>query len=64
MNLLNDQKSTNGLAKHLISLERNKHIERRFYFLRKQVNNKRLKLKYCQTEMQLADKTIENNKID
>jgi NADH:ubiquinone oxidoreductase subunit C len=34
---------------------RSKHIERRFHFLRDQVNKEKLELEYCNTEIQLAD---------
>ena len=52
--LLVDNKLSIDLANHPISHDKSKHIERKFYFLRDQVN-KKLELEYCKTGMQLAD---------
>jgi len=50
-----DNKSAINLAKNPVSHRRSKHIETRFYFLREQVNNGKLKMTYCSIETQLAD---------
>jgi hypothetical protein len=53
--LLVDNKSAIDLANNPVSHGRSKHIERRFHFLRDQVNKDKLELEYCNTEIQLAD---------
>lgn len=53
--LLVDNKSTIDLADHPISHGISKHIERKFHFLRDQVNKMKLDLEYCNTEVQLAN---------
>ncbi|GAU35215.1 hypothetical protein TSUD_204910 [Trifolium subterraneum] len=53
--LLVDNKSAINLAKNPISHGRSKHIETRFHFIREQVNNGRIVLKHCPTEVQEAD---------
>ena len=53
--LLVDNKSAIDLAKHPASHGRSKHIETKFHFLREQVNNEKLKIEHCRTEVQLAD---------
>jgi hypothetical protein len=53
--LLVDNKSAIDLANNPVSHGRSKHIERRFHFLRDQVNKDKLELDYCNTEIQLAD---------
>ena len=50
-----DNKSAINLANHPMSHGRSKHIERRYHFLRDQVNKGKLELEYCKTEVQLAD---------
>ncbi|GAU44417.1 hypothetical protein TSUD_100640 [Trifolium subterraneum] len=55
MKLLVDNKSAIDLANNPVSHGRSKHIERRFHFLRDQVNKEKLELEYCNTEIQLAD---------
>ena len=50
-----DNKSAINLANHPMSHGRSKHIERRYHFLRDQVNKGKLDLEYCKTEVQLAD---------
>lgn len=42
-----DNKSAINLAKNPVSHGRSKHIETRFHFLREQVNNEKLKLRFC-----------------
>ncbi|RDY06797.1 Copia protein, partial [Mucuna pruriens] len=53
--LLVDNKSAIDLARHPTSHERSKHIETRFYFLREQVNNEKLQIEHCRTEIQFPD---------
>ncbi|GAU50483.1 hypothetical protein TSUD_409690 [Trifolium subterraneum] len=53
--LLVDNKSAINLAKNPISHGRSKHIETRFHFIREQVNNGRIVLNHCPTEVQEAD---------
>ena len=53
--LLVDNKSTIDLAKHSGSHGRSKHMETKFYFLREQVSNEKLKIEHCRTKIQLAD---------
>ncbi|XP_073225743.1 secreted RxLR effector protein 161-like [Cicer arietinum] len=53
--LLIDNISTINLAKNHVSHERSKYIETKFHFLRDQVERSKLKLIYCQTEVQLTD---------
>ncbi|GAU42845.1 hypothetical protein TSUD_387380 [Trifolium subterraneum] len=53
--LLVDNKSAINLAKNPISHGRSKHIETRFHFIREQVNNGRIILNHCPTEVQEAD---------
>ena len=55
MKVLVDNKSAIDLANNPVSYGRRKHIERRFHFLRDQVNKEKLELEYCNTEIQLAD---------
>jgi hypothetical protein len=55
MRLLVDNKSAIDMANNPVSHGRSKHIERRFHFLRDQVNKEKLELEYCNTEVQLAD---------
>jgi hypothetical protein len=50
-----DNMSAIDLANNPVSHGRSKHIERRFHFLRDQMNKEKLELKYCNTEIQLAD---------
>jgi hypothetical protein len=62
-----DNKSAIDLANHPVSHGRSKHIERRYHFLRDQVNRGKLKLKYCKSESQLADiltKPLKKARID
>ncbi|XP_073225788.1 secreted RxLR effector protein 161-like [Cicer arietinum] len=53
--LMIDNISTINLAKNFVSHGRSKHIEAMVHFLRDQVGRSKLKLIYCQTEVQLAD---------
>ncbi|GAU51473.1 hypothetical protein TSUD_95880 [Trifolium subterraneum] len=65
--LLVDNKSAIDLANHPISHGRSKHIERRYHFLRDQVNREKLELEYCKSEIQLADiltKPLKKARID
>ena len=55
MELRIDSKSAIDLAKHLVAHGRSKHIETKFHFLRDQVNNGKLEVKYCKTDEQIAD---------
>ena len=50
-----DNKSTISLAMNPVAHERSKHIETRFHFICEKMSKKQLDLKYCNTEMQLAD---------
>ncbi|GAU22886.1 hypothetical protein TSUD_376970 [Trifolium subterraneum] len=65
--LLVDNKSAIDLANHPMSHGRSKHIERRYHFLRDQVNRENLELEYCKSEIQLADiltKPLKKARID
>ena len=55
MKLFVDNKSAINLANHPMCHSLSKHIERRYHFLRDQVNKEKLEIKYCKTEVQLAD---------
>jgi len=55
MKLRIDSKSAIDLAKHPVAHGRSKHIETKFHFLRDQVNNGKLEIKYCKTDEQIAD---------
>lgn len=50
-----DNKSAINLAKNPVSHGRSRHIETRFHFLREQVNNEKLKLRFCSSEEQAAN---------
>jgi hypothetical protein len=50
-----DNKSAIQLAKNRVMHGRSKHIEIRFHFLREQVKQKVVTLKYCSTKEQIAD---------
>ena len=50
-----DNKSTISLAMNPVAHGRSKHIEIIFHFLREKMSKKQLDLRYCSTEMQLAD---------
>ena len=62
--LLVDNKSAIDLAKNPISHGRSKHIETKFRFLRDQVNNGKIDLKHCKTDLQVADIMTKALKID
>lgn len=49
-----DNKSTIDLVNRPMSYGSNKHIERKYHFLRDQVGLKRLKIEHCKTELQLT----------
>ena len=53
--LLVDNKSTIDMAINPVSHGRSKHIETRFHYIRDQVNNGKLKLIHCPTQLQIAD---------
>lgn len=53
--LLIDNQSAINLAKHPMAHGRSKHIETRFHFLRDQVNNGKIIVEHCRTDVQLAD---------
>lgn len=53
--LLVDNKFVIDLAKHPAANGRSKHIKTRFHFLSDQVNNDKLVLEYCKTELQVAN---------
>lgn len=55
MKLFVDNKSSIDLTNHPMSHGRSKHIERRYHFLRNQVNEGKLELEYCKSEVQLDD---------
>jgi hypothetical protein len=62
-----DNKSAIDLANHPVSHGRSKYIERRYHFLRDQVNRGKLELEYCKSESQLADiltKPLKKPRID
>jgi hypothetical protein len=50
-----DNKSAINLVNHPVCHGRSKHIERRYHFLRDQVNKGKVEIRYCKTEVQLAD---------
>lgn len=54
MKLLFDNKSTINLEKHPMCHVRSNHIERRYHFLRDQLNKGKLGFKHCKSELQLA----------
>lgn len=67
MQLLIDNVSAINLDKHPVAHGKSKHIERKFHFLRDQVNAGKLELKYCKTELQLADiltKPLKKSRFD
>lgn len=53
--LMVDNISVINLAKNLIAHGRRKHIEMRFYYLKKLVSEGRLRLGYCRSEDQMVD---------
>ncbi|RDX72544.1 Copia protein, partial [Mucuna pruriens] len=53
--LLVDKKYAIDLARHPISHGRSKHIETRFHFLKKQVNNEKLQIKHYRAKIQFAN---------
>ncbi|RDX68052.1 Copia protein, partial [Mucuna pruriens] len=53
--LLVGNKFAIDLARHLAAHGRSKHIETRFYFLREQVSNEKLRIEYYKTKIQLVD---------
>ena len=59
-----DNKPTISLAMNPVAHRRSKHIETRFHFLREKVSKKQLDLKYCSTEMQLADILTKGLKVN
>jgi len=42
------------LAKHPVAHGRSKHIETKFHFLRDQLTNGKLEVKYCRTDEQIT----------
>lgn len=50
-----DNSSTIQLSKHFVFHGKSKHINVKFYFLRGLVNEGTVKLKYCNTQNQIAD---------
>ena len=55
MKMFVDNKSAVNLVNHPMCHGRSKHIERRYQFLRDQVNKGKLEIKHCKTKVQLAD---------
>lgn len=53
--LLLDNFSEINLAKNPIAHESSKNIEIRFHYLRERVSEERLRLRYCWSEVQVAD---------
>jgi hypothetical protein len=53
-----------SFAKNPISHGRSKHIETRFHFIREQVTNGMIELKYCPTKLQLTDGFTKALKLD
>jgi hypothetical protein len=62
--LMVDNKSAINLAKNPIAHGRSKHIETKFHFLRDQVTKGKIKLSYCNTNIQMADVLTKPLKID
>ena len=54
MKLFVDNKSTINLANHPLCHGRSKHIERRYHFVRDQVNKGKLEIKHYKKEVQLT----------
>lgn len=50
-----DNTSAISLAKNPVSHGRSKHIDVKYHFLRDMVNKGKIELKYCRTELQLAN---------
>lgn len=50
-----DNKSTIDLANHPMCHGRSKHLERRYHFLRYQINKEKFELEHCKTEWKLSD---------
>lgn len=55
MKLFVDNKSFIDLKIHPVCHGLSKHIERRYHFLRYQVNKGNIELEYCKTKWQLVD---------
>lgn len=55
VDLLVDNRSAIDLSKNPVAHGRSKHIETKYHFLRDQVSKGKIKIKYCKTELQLAD---------
>jgi len=49
---------------NLVAHGRSKHRETRLHFLREKVSKKQLDVKYCSTEMQLADILTKDLKVN
>lgn len=60
--LLVDNKSTINLTNHSLSYDKIKYIEKKYHFLRDQVNKKKLEVEFCKTELQLTDIFIKSLK--
>ena len=50
-----DNKLEINLENQPVCHNQSKHIERRYHFLRDQVNKGKVEIKHCKTEVQLAD---------
>lgn len=55
MRLFVDNKSAIDLGNHPMCHGRSKHLERRYHFLRDQVNKGKLEHEHCKSKLQLAD---------
>ena len=64
MELRIDNISAINLSKNPVSHGRSKHIEVKYHFLRDMVNKGRISVKYCKTELQLADVFTKALKIE
>lgn len=59
-----DNSSTIQLSKYPVLHGKSKHIEVRFHYLRELVNGEIVKLKYCETENQVADIFTKSLKLE
>jgi len=64
MELRIDNVSAINLSRNPVSHGRSKHIEVKYHFLRDMVNKGRIAMKYCKSELQLADVFTKALKIE
>ena len=55
ISLMSDNTSALNMAKNLVQYKRTKHIDIRHHFLRDNVDNGNILMKFCKTEDQVAD---------